>query len=211
MEQTLKEEILNFRRLIGEATDTSSSGSYEQPMGFDMPRPTAVCPTTGKPLMGTEVNPSAPTIDVVDVTKSVMHQMPDGTMMPGATHGEQQGGPSMMPMNEPTSYEGNMNKTQPAFDDLPFLSSHPSDWTYDGDEEEFLSQHGIERPQNPNQGNTEEEIMSLNFDEMDDGYMDEDEEMMSDNFDEMDDDDDEDEVFETLSMFTETKKGLGWK
>ena len=29
------------------------------------------------------------------------------------------------------------------------------------------------------------------------------------NFDEMDED--EDEVFETLSMFTETKKGLGWK
>ena len=72
---------------------------------------------------------------------------------------------------------------------------------------EFPNYSKIERPQNPNQGNTEEEIMSLNFDEMDDGYMDEDEEMMSGNFDEMD----EDEVFETLSMFTETKKGLGWK
>lgn len=184
MKETLKEEILNFKRLIGEATDTSSSGSYEQPMGFDKPRATTICPTTGKQLTGTEINPSAPSVNVVDVTKAVI------------------------PMNQPTSYEGNMNTTQPGFDDLPFLSSHPSDWSFEGDEEEFLARNNFERPKNPN--DDEENIMSMNFDEMDDGYEDEEEEMMAMTFDEMDDDD-EDDVFQTLSMFTETKNGLGWR
>tara|TARA_R110002020_G_scaffold455_1_gene2307 strand:+ start:1320 stop:1913 length:594 start_codon:yes stop_codon:yes gene_type:complete len=197
MKETLKEEILNFKRLIGEATDTSSSGSYEQPMGFDKPRATTICPTTGKQLTGTEINPSAPSVDVVDVTKAVI------------------------PMNQSTSYEGNMNTTQPGFDDLPFLSSHPSDWSFEGDEEEFLARNNFERPENPEinsysqdnfyDGDDEEQVMSMNFDEMDDGYEDEDEEMMGMNFDEMDDDDKDDDVFQTLSMFTETKNGLGWR
>ena len=48
MKTTLKEEIKNFKRLLGEATDSSSSGSYEQALGFDMPRQTTICPTTGR-------------------------------------------------------------------------------------------------------------------------------------------------------------------
>ena len=179
MKDTIREEILNFRRLIGEATDTSNSGSYEQPMGFDMDRPTTICPNTGQPLVGTEVRPNAPTVNVVDIT-----------------------------MNQPTSYEGNMNTNQPAFEDMPYLSTHPSGWSFDGDEEDFLSKQGIQRPT----VSKDEEIMGSNFDEMDNGYVDEDEEIMSANFDEMDDDDDDDDdVFNTLDMFTETKKGLGWR
>jgi len=90
-----------------------------------------------------------------------------------------------------------------------------------GDEEEFLARNNIERPKNPEinsnsqdnfyDGDDEEQLMSMNFDEMDDGYEDEDEEMMAMNFDEMDDDDEDDDVFQTLSMFTETKNGLGWR
>ena len=114
MKTTIQEEIKNFKRLIGEATDTSSSGSYEQPLGFNQERPTTICPTSGKPLVGTEMTMSAPEVDVVDVTSGVV------------------------PMDEPTSYEGNMDTvSQPAFDDMPYLSSHPSGWSFEGDEEEL--------------------------------------------------------------------------
>lgn len=164
MKTTLKEEIKNFKRLLGEATDSSSSGSYEQALGFDMPRQTTTCPTTGQPLVGTEVSPNAPSIDVVDVTTGVV------------------------PMNEPTSYEGNMDTTvNPNFDDMPYLSSHPSGWSFEGDEEGFLQSQGIERPMGP---------------EMEE----EDEQAMSDAFDALDDDTD---VFQELQMFNETRN-FGW-
>ena len=81
MKPTLKEEIHNFKRLVGEATDTSSSGAYEQPLGFKDQRPTTICPQTGQPLVGSEVAPQAPSVDIVDVTQTVI------------------------PMDEPTSYE----------------------------------------------------------------------------------------------------------
>ncbi len=167
MKSKLKEEIQNFKRLIGEATDTSSSGSYEQPLGFNQQRPTTPCPTSGKPLVGSEMGIEAPTVDVVDVTKGVV------------------------PMDEPTSYEGNMNTAVSDFDNMPYLSSHPSGWSYEGDEEELLKRHGLERPQNPNMGSeeTEDEInMSIAFDQLDDDT----------------------DVFQELKMFTETKNGLGW-
>ena len=164
MKTTLKEEIKNFKRLLGEATDSSSSGSYEQALGFDMPRQTTTCPTTGQSLVGTEVSPNAPSIDVVDVTTGVV------------------------PMNEPTSYEGNMDTTvNPNFDDMPYLSSHPSGWSFEGDEEGFLQSQGIERPMGP---------------EMEE----EDEQAMSDAFDALDDDTD---VFQELQMFNETRN-FGW-
>ena len=144
MKPTLKEEIQNFKRLVGEATDTSSSGAYEQPLGFNQSRPTTICPQTGQPLVGSEVAPQAPSIDVVDVTQAVM------------------------PMNEPTSYEGNMGTTISDFDDMPFLSSHPSGWSYKGDEEELLQTHGLERPVSPDMEEYEDEDekqMSIAFDE----------------------------------------------
>ena len=167
MKLNLKEEIQNFKRLIGEATDTSSSGAYEQPLGFNQQRPTSPCPTTGKPLVGTEIGTQAPSVDVVDVTQAVI------------------------PMDEPTSYEGNMNTTISDFDNMPYLSSHPSGWKYEGDEEELLNRHGIERPTNPNPDTDEtedEKNMSIAFDQMDDGT----------------------DVFQELKMFTETKNGYGW-
>ena len=166
MKTTIQEEIKNFKRLIGEATDTSSSGSYEQPLGFNQERPTTICPTTGKRLVGTEMTMSAPEVDVVDVTSGVV------------------------PMDEPTSYEGNMDTTsQPAFDDMPYLSSHPSGWSFEGDEEELLQSQGIQRPMAQTQNVDDEEEMSKAFDVLDDDT----------------------DIFNTLQMFTETKKGLGWK
>ena len=180
MKRTLKEEIEDFKRLIGEATSTASSGAYEQPLGYNQskhickPACPTPCPHSGQNLVGSEVGTDAPNIDVVDVTKAVI------------------------PMDEPTSYEGNMNTTQPGFDDMPYLSSHPSDWSFEGDEEEFLQNQGWERPQS-----TDTIDVSLDVDD------DDDEEIMSVAFDEMDDD--EDNVFNTLQMFTETKNGLGWK
>ena len=96
-------------------------------------------------------------------------------------------------MNEPTSYEGNTNTVQPGFDDMPYLSSHPSDWSFEGDEDEFLQTQGWERPVGP-------DTVEVDID---------DEESMSMAFDDMDDD--EDNVFDTLQMFTETKNGIGWK
>ena len=165
MKPTLKEEIQNFKRLVGEATDTSSSGAYEQPLGFNQSRPTTICPQSGQPIVGSEVAPQAPSIDVVDVTQAVI------------------------PMDEPTSYEGNMNATtQPGFDEMPFLSSHPSGWTYQGDEEELLQRHGLERPTAPDTDVDDEEEMSIAFDEMDDGT----------------------DVFQELKMMSETTNGLGW-
>ena len=109
---------------------------------------------------------SAPEVDVVDVTSGVV------------------------PMDEPTSYEGNMNTTsQPAFDDMPYLSSHPSGWSFEGDEEELLQSQGIQRPMAQTQNVDDEEEMSKAFDVLDDDT----------------------DIFNTLQMFTETKKGLGWK
>jgi|TARA_R110001592_G_scaffold44569_1_gene143198 hypothetical protein len=166
MKSTITEEIRNFKRMIGEATDSSNSGSYEQPLSFDMDRPTTTCPNTGQQLVGTEVSPNAPVISVVDVTKGVV------------------------PMNQPTSYDGNTNSsTQPGFDDMPYLSSHPSGWTFDGDEESMLQSHGIQRPVDSSMvGDEDEEAMSLAFDELDDDT----------------------DVFQELKMFSETRL-LGWK
>ena len=189
MKTTIREEINNFKRLIGEATDTSSSGAYEQPLGFNQSQTPSPCAQKRQPLVGSEIGTNAPSIDVVDVTQGVV------------------------PMNEPTSYEGNMNTTQPGFDDMPFLSSHPSGWSFQGDEEEFLKSHGWDRPEGPTNMN-DESAMSVAFDELDDeGEVGldsdmEDEEEMSAAFEMLDDDTD---VFNTLNMFTETKNGLGWK
>ena len=168
MKRTITEEIEEFKRLIGEATSTASSGAYEQPLGFNQPQPTTTCPQTGQPLVGSEMGMGAPRVAVVDIT---------------------------------TTPPGNPTTQQSQFDDMPYLSSHPSDWSFEGDEDEFLSNHGWERP-------TGDEIdMSAAFDELDD---DDDEDVMSAAFDELDDDEDED-VFNSLQMFTETKNGLGWK
>jgi hypothetical protein len=173
MKLNLKEEILNFKRLIGEATDTSSSGAYEQPLGFNQSKHVCTpvcakpCPHSGKNLVGSEMGIQAPTVDVVDVTQGVV------------------------PMDEPTSYEGNMDTTLSDFDNMPYLSSHPSAWKYEGDEEDLLNRHGIERPTNPNPDTDEtedEKNMSIAFDQMDDGT----------------------DVFQELKMFTETKNGYGW-
>ncbi len=170
MKLNLKEEILNFKRLIGEATDTSSSGAYEQPLGFNQSKHVCTpvcakpCPHSGKNLVGSEMGIQAPTVDVVDVTQGVV------------------------PMDEPTSYEGNMNTTvNPNFDDMPYLSSHPSSWSFEGDEEGFLQSQGIERPMGP---------------EMEE----EDEQAMSDAFEALDDDTD---VFQELQMFNEARN-FGW-
>ena len=43
MKRTISEEIQEFKRLIGEATTTTSSGAYEQPLGFNQPQPTSPC------------------------------------------------------------------------------------------------------------------------------------------------------------------------
>tara|TARA_R110001583_G_scaffold26876_4_gene96576 strand:+ start:2135 stop:2665 length:531 start_codon:yes stop_codon:yes gene_type:complete len=176
MKRTIIEEVQEFKRLMGEATSTASSGAYEQPLGFNQSQPTTICPHTGQPLMGSEIGTQAPSVDVVDVTVGIV------------------------PMNEPTSYDGDMNTNpqQPGFDDMPYLSSHPSDWSFEGDEDEFLTNQGWQRPQA--QGNGVEVNMAGG----------EDEEAMSAAFDELDDDVDDD-VFNSLQMFTETKNGLGWK
>jgi hypothetical protein len=166
MKSNLKEEIQNFKRLIGEATDTSSSGSYEQPLGFQQ-KPTSPCSRGGQPLVGSEIGAQAPNVGVVDVTQAVI------------------------PMDEPTSYEGNLDTTVSDFDNMPFLSSHPSAWSYKGDEEDLLKRHGMERPTNPNsdtEETEEERNMSIAFDQLDDGT----------------------DVFQELKMFTETANGHGW-
>lgn len=168
MKRTITEEIEEFKRLIGEATSTASSGAYEQPLGFNQPQPTTTCPQTGQPLVGSEMGMGAPRVAVVDITTG-----------------------------NPTTQQSN----QPQFDDMPYLSSHPSSWSFDGDEDEFLSSHGWERPTG------DESDMSVAFDELDD---DDDQDVMSAAFDVLDDDEDED-VFNSLQMFTETKNGLGWK
>ena len=60
--------------------------------------------------------------------------------------------------------------SQPGFDDMPFLSSHPSDWSFEGDEEELLQRHGLERPTAPETDmyDDDEEQMSIAFDALDD-------------------------------------------
>mgnify|MGYP003630955923 CR=1 FL=1 len=169
MKTTLIEEVNNFKRLIGEATDTSSSGAYEQPLGWNQSKPTSPCSGGVSPLVGSEVGAQAPQVGVVDITSQINQQ--------------------------PTTQVSN----QPSFDDMPFLSSHPSDWSFDGDEDEFLQNHGWERPSGPTTPD-DEEAMSVAFDEL--GHDSADDEL------ELDDDTN---VFNTLQMFTETKNGLGWK
>jgi hypothetical protein len=180
MKTTLREEIEDFKRLIGEATSTASSGAYEQPLGYQN-KPTSPCLQSGQGLVGSEIGTNAPTVDTMDITPK-----------PGCSSC----GKTEVPMNEPTSYEGNMNTVQPGYDDMPYLSSHPSDWSFEGDENEFLQNQGWERPTGP-------DTIEVDID------IDDDEENMSMAFDEMDDD--EDNVFDTLQMFTETKNGIGWK
>jgi hypothetical protein len=72
MKKTLKETIKEFKRLTTEATSTASSGAYEQPLGYTPKHVcTPACPTPcpGQPqLVGSEIAPDAPTVDVVDVT-----------------------------------------------------------------------------------------------------------------------------------------------
>tara|TARA_R110000751_G_scaffold26051_3_gene70057 strand:- start:261 stop:797 length:537 start_codon:yes stop_codon:yes gene_type:complete len=178
MKTTLKEELYNFKRLLGEATTTASSGAYVQPLGFDQVQPKSICQRTGQPLVGTEIGSSAPNVNVVDVTQR-------GVLTPPA----------------PTEFDGGYTQPVSDFDSMPFLSSHPSEWSFDGDEEELLRTHGLERPVNPNNDmeydvridnstydNDEEEEMSAAFDEMDDGT----------------------DVFQQLKMMQETTKGLGW-
>ena len=181
MKLNLREEIKNFKRLLGEATTTASSGAYEQPLGYNQTKPTSPCPGSVAPLVGSEIGTQAPTVDIVDITT--------------------QGSPIQAPPVTPTN--------SPAFDDMPYLSSHPSNWSFEGDEEEFLQTHGITRPTAPTA--SDEEAMSVAFDELDDEEeigLDTDEEDMSVAFDTLDDNTD---VFNTLKMFTETKNGLGWK
>ena len=159
MKRTITEEIEEFKRLIGEATSTASSGAYEQPLGFNQPQPTTTCPQTGQPLVGSEMGMGAPRVAVVDITTT--------------------------PPGNPTTQQSN----QPQFDDMPYLSSHPSGWTFDGDEESMLQSHGIQRPVDSSMvGDEDEEAMSLAFDELDDDT----------------------DVFQELKMFSETRL-LGWK
>ena len=166
MKRTISEEIQEFKRLIGEATSTANSGAYEQPLGFNQSQPITTCPQTGQPLVGSEMGTNAPTVDMVDISTPSL------------------GSPTGIPT--PTG--------QPGFDDMPYLSSHPSEWSFEGDEDEFLTTQGWERPTGPD-----------NIEISSDGG---EEDAMSVAFDEMDDDED---VFDTLQMFTETKNGLGWK
>jgi hypothetical protein len=59
----LQEQLKEIKRLMTEATASSSSGSYEVPMGFDEPV------ETGE-LIGTEIMDDAPEVTVVDITAS---------------------------------------------------------------------------------------------------------------------------------------------
>ena len=68
MKRTISEEIQEFKRLIGEATTTTSSGAYEQPLGFNQPQPTSPCAQKGQPLVGSEMGLNAPTVDTVDIS-----------------------------------------------------------------------------------------------------------------------------------------------
>ena len=61
MKKILKEQLKVIKTLM-EATDSSSSGSYEEPMGFDN-----IEPIDG--LVGIEISSTAPDIEVVDVTQ----------------------------------------------------------------------------------------------------------------------------------------------
>jgi hypothetical protein len=59
----LQEQIQEIKRLMMEATSSSSSGSYEAPMGFDD------SVQTGE-IIGTEIMDDAPEVTVVDMTVS---------------------------------------------------------------------------------------------------------------------------------------------
>jgi len=127
MKKTLKETIKEFKRLTTEATSTSSSGAYEVPLGYNNTNQTPIPPCDIKPqLVGSEITPNAPTVDVVDITAS-SSPVPEG------------------------------------WDEVAF--------DYDFNEEESMNNY---------------------FDE---GEI---------------EDEEEDGVFTSLEMFTETTKGIGW-
>ena len=77
MKKTLKEAITEFRRLTSEATTTSSSGSYEQPMPFSSEEETNFCEICGQPmsmceceggnLVGSEISDDAPEVTVIEL------------------------------------------------------------------------------------------------------------------------------------------------
>ena len=76
MKKTLTEEIKEFKRLVLEATTTSSSGSYEQPMPFSSEetqfceacgQPMSTCECEGTRLVGTEISDEAPEVTVIEL------------------------------------------------------------------------------------------------------------------------------------------------
>jgi len=76
MKRTLKEEITEFKRLTTEATSTSSSGSYEQPMPFSSEetqfcdicgKPMSMCECEGSRLVGSEISDEAPEVTVIEL------------------------------------------------------------------------------------------------------------------------------------------------
>tara|TARA_R110000765_G_scaffold120001_1_gene215454 strand:+ start:41 stop:337 length:297 start_codon:yes stop_codon:yes gene_type:complete len=77
MKNTLKETITEFRRLTLEATTTSSSGSYEQPMPFSSEeedqfceicgQPSSMCQCGGSNLVGSEISDDAPEVTVIEL------------------------------------------------------------------------------------------------------------------------------------------------
>ena len=150
MKKTLKETIKEFKRLTTEATTTSSSGAYEQPLGYTpkhvctagCPNP---CPQSAPKLVGSEISYDAPTVDVVDVTTTV---------------------PTVDVVDTTTTAS------------IPTIDSTPEGWDEVAFDFDF------------NQGE---------------------EESMGDYFDEVEvEDEEEDGVFTSLHMFTETTKGIGW-
>ena len=138
MKKTLKETIIEFKRLTTEATSTSSSGAYEQPLGYTPKHVcTSGCPTpcsqSAPSLAGSEIADEAPTVDVVDITVDNTSSEPEG------------------------------------WDTVPF------DYDFSKGEEEAMGEYfdGVET-------------------------------------DELDMDEEDDDVFTSLEMFTETTKGIGW-
>ena len=75
----LQEQIQEIKRLMTEATSSSSSGSYEAPMGFDDSVQTGEiigteimddAPEEVGTVISVEVMDDAPEVDVVDITMS---------------------------------------------------------------------------------------------------------------------------------------------
>ena len=78
MKKTIKETITEFRRLTSEATSTSNSGSYEQPMSFSFEDDNQFCEICGQPmstceceggysLVGSEISDEAPEVEVISL------------------------------------------------------------------------------------------------------------------------------------------------